>query len=293
MKILVIGGNRFFGRHLVELLLKDRSDVTLLNRGNLNDGFGDQVRRLKADRQDPSSIKEAVHGKNWDLVFDQACYTADEAEVACQLFEGRTKRYVVTSSESVYDNGIQLKESAFDPKKYDFNEIADPNKDYQEAKRQVEVVFTKKASFDVAIARPSLVVGLDDYTDRLKWHVQRVDQSLPIYFPNIEARFDFILSDQAGRALKNVGLSRHIGPVNCTTAGTLALSEIVSLCESATGKQANLAPSQIDNNHSPFGSSSEKSMNTNLLRSLGFSAPSSTEWMKELVFKIAENLRSS
>jgi nucleoside-diphosphate-sugar epimerase len=290
MKVLVIGGNRFFGRHLVELLLEDGADVTLLNRGNLNDQFGDQVQRLKADRQNPSALKEAIHGNHWDLIYDQACYTADEAKTACELFEGRTKRYIVTSSESVYDNGVQLKESAFDPEHYDFNEVADRNKNYQEAKRQVEVVFTKEADFEVAIVRPSLVVGLDDYTDRLKWHVQRVAQSLPIYFPNIEARSDFIRSDQAGRALKIVGLSRHLGPVNFTTPGTMKLKELISLCELATGKKANLASSRGDNNHSPYGGTAEKSMDTEILRSLGFVAPASLEWMKELVFKIAENL---
>ena len=32
--------------------------------------------------------------------------------------------------------------------------------------------------------------------------VQRVAQSLPIYFANTKARSDFVLSDQAGRALE-------------------------------------------------------------------------------------------
>jgi len=264
----------------------------LLNRGNLDDRFGGQVQRIKADRQKPSELKRAIEGQSWDLVFDQACFDANEAEVACELFAGRTKRYVVTSSESIYDNGSQLKESAFDPKNYDFSEVADRNENYQEAKRQVEVVFSKKASFEVAIVRPSFVVGLDDYTDRLKWHVQRVAQSLPIYFPNREASSDFIKSDQAGCALKIIGLSNHIGAVNCTTPGTMFVSELISFCEAATGKKANLADSHIDDNHSPYGGTAEKSMDTELLRSLGFSAPSCNEWMKGLVFKIAEELKA-
>ncbi len=292
MRVLVIGGNRFFGRHLVEMLLEDDAQVTLLNRGNLSDPFGNKVQRLKADRQCSSSLKKAIGGHRWDVVFDQACYTADEAHTACDLFAGRTKRYVVNSSESVYDNGAQLKESAFDPKHYEFNEIADRNKNYQEAKRQVEAVFTKNATFDLAIPRPSLVVGLDDYTERLNWHVRRVAQSLPIYFPNIEARSDFILSDQAGRALKIIGLSKHVGPINCTTPGTMGLKELVAICESATGKKANLADRHMDNNHSPYGGTAEKSMDTGLLQSLGFSAPSSNEWMKGLIYKIAEDFRS-
>lgn len=63
MNVLVIGGNRFFGRHLVDLLLKEGIGVTLLNRGNLDDRFGEQIRRLKSDRQDPSALKEAIQGQ--------------------------------------------------------------------------------------------------------------------------------------------------------------------------------------------------------------------------------------
>lgn len=49
-RVLVIGGNRYFGKRLVSHLLERGDDVTLLNRGNLDDGFGDRVRRIKMDR---------------------------------------------------------------------------------------------------------------------------------------------------------------------------------------------------------------------------------------------------
>lgn len=43
MKILVIGGNLYFGKRLVDLLVKNNHEVTLLNRQSKPDDFGNKV----------------------------------------------------------------------------------------------------------------------------------------------------------------------------------------------------------------------------------------------------------
>jgi len=50
MKILVIGGTRFFGYHITKRLLQDGHDVTLFNRSQTPDDFGHQVGRICGDR---------------------------------------------------------------------------------------------------------------------------------------------------------------------------------------------------------------------------------------------------
>lgn len=45
-KVLVLGGTRFFGKHLVEALLKDGHDVTIATRGITEDSFGGTVKDL-------------------------------------------------------------------------------------------------------------------------------------------------------------------------------------------------------------------------------------------------------
>lgn len=42
MKILVIGGTRFFGIHMVEELLKAGHDITIATRGRASDSFGNR-----------------------------------------------------------------------------------------------------------------------------------------------------------------------------------------------------------------------------------------------------------
>jgi nucleoside-diphosphate-sugar epimerase len=289
MRVLVIGGNRFFGRHLIKELLADKCEVTLLNRGNADDGFGEKVTRLRADRKVFSALKSAIAGQTWDLIFDQICYSAKEARDAVAIFDGRTKRYVVTSTESVYDYGFDQPEENFRPEKFEFSKDVFQEESYQTAKRQMEATFIRNANFEVAIPRPSLVVGVDDYTGRLQWHIDRIKNLKPMYFPNVNVRTDFIKSDQAGNALKIIGMSKATGPVNCTTRGTIELGELIRICERATGKQAIFAENEEGDNHSPYGGEKTKSMNTARLYKLGFAASASETWMGALVTELSSS----
>jgi nucleoside-diphosphate-sugar epimerase len=287
MKVLILGGNRFFGRHLVEQLIDHGADVTLLNRGNMDDGFADRVHRLKADRKSAASLENALKGNSWDLVYDQVCFTAEDAREACRLFRGKTKRYVVTSTESVYDGGENQTEDRFDPTTYQFNSEARPDVNYQAAKRQMEAIISRNAEFEVAIVRPSLVVGIDDYTGRLKWHVDRIKNGQSLYFPALDMKSDFIRSDQAGLALFKIGVSNRAGAVNCTTPGAISLRELVKMCEVEVGREAKIASSEDNDNHSPYGGRATKTMDTTLLQRLGIHLQTSREWMGDLIREIA------
>jgi nucleoside-diphosphate-sugar epimerase len=279
-RILIIGGNRFFGLHLAEQLLSEGHQVTLLNRGNTSDSLGGRVQRLIADRTSESSLLTALANAQWDIVFDQVCYTAEEARLACRIFQNRCHRYIVTSTESVFDDGENQTESGFDPYKFRFQEDVPVKTSYQTAKRQMEAIFAQEKNFAVALPRPSLVVGVDDYTRRLKWHLDRVNRGEPMYFPNLGIASDFIRSDQAGTALKLIGFSHITGPVNLTTPGAITMRELLTIAEDLTGRKAILSGDEA--HHSPYGGSATKTMNTALLRSLGFNAPASSSWMHEL-----------
>lgn len=94
MNILVIGGTRFFGKRLVQLLLKANHQVTILSRGQTADDFGDEVKRLIADRANAAEMKTALEGKSFDAVVDQVCMNGDQARIAVQLFKDKTDYYI-------------------------------------------------------------------------------------------------------------------------------------------------------------------------------------------------------
>ncbi len=58
MKILALGGSRFFGKKLVSKLLDAGHSVTVANRGNLDDGFGNRVSRVRTERSISLSLPE-------------------------------------------------------------------------------------------------------------------------------------------------------------------------------------------------------------------------------------------
>ena len=142
-RALVIGGNRFFGRHLTLALLDAGYRVTLLTRGKYGDGLGDRVTRIRADRRDESSLGAALRGKTWGLVFDQICFNVNEARAICKILSGKTERVLFTSSQSIYGYGVDILEENVNPLAHCFSEDASPDEDYAEAKRQAESVFAR------------------------------------------------------------------------------------------------------------------------------------------------------
>ena len=68
MHVLIIGGTRFVGRHIVEELLAQGHRVSVLNRGVSPDPLPDEVVRLRADRTKPEEVRAALDGQSFDAV---------------------------------------------------------------------------------------------------------------------------------------------------------------------------------------------------------------------------------
>src|SRR5688572_16899625 len=101
---LILGGTQFVGKRLVQILLDEGIEVTIATRGITSDSYGERVSRLKIDREDASTY-QAFKNKNWDVVFDQTCYSPQEALDTLKALEGNVLKYVFTSSQAVYDFG--------------------------------------------------------------------------------------------------------------------------------------------------------------------------------------------
>ena len=67
-KVLVIGGNRFFGKNLVEKLIAADHEVYLLNRGKEKDCFKGRVQRLVCDRKDSRFLTKTLKPHSFDIV---------------------------------------------------------------------------------------------------------------------------------------------------------------------------------------------------------------------------------
>lgn len=287
MKILVIGGNRFFGKKAAAQLVAAGHEVTLLNRQSQDDELGTSVRRIQCDRKNVAAMAKALENTKWDIVYDQVCFEASDARAACTLFQGKTPRYIFTSSQSVYKPGKSIVESAFDPLLHEFSKDVTAAEDYAEAKRQCEAVFFSQGEFETTAVRFPLVVGPDDYTGRLKWHVDRIKAGQKIYFPNIDAQVSLIHSTDAGSVLSALSTSQTSGPLNVCSPEPIRLRSMIDEIERCVGREVVLAEHADDQIHSPFGIESDWYMSTAKLSSLGIEADRIETWLGDLIEQVA------
>ncbi|HYQ89749.1 MAG TPA: NAD-dependent epimerase/dehydratase family protein, partial [Candidatus Binatia bacterium] len=67
MKLLVLGGTQFVGRHIVESALARGHAVTLFHRGKTNPGLFPGVEEILGDRDGGLG---SLQGGTWDQVLD-------------------------------------------------------------------------------------------------------------------------------------------------------------------------------------------------------------------------------
>ena len=293
-RALVIGGNRFIGKSLVSELLDQNWDVSTLNRGNLRVDFRRPVTQIFCDRRDARALAKAVENLNFDVVFDQICFEHFEAMDSIQIFNGRTRRYVFASSQSVYPKSQDLKEIDFDPRDFRITRFASKEADYAMAKRQVEEAFAHHATFPYVAVRFPIVVGPRDPTDRIQFHVYRMIQNQPIYFPDLSAKISLISQELAGSSLLKIALSDFCGPINVASPQPISMLDFITLLEGIVGCNAILAETPSSEAHSPYGVDSDWYMNCDLLKAkLGIQLPEIEEWLPPIIERILSEFNSS
>ncbi len=273
----------------MRLLLERGDDVTVLNRGNLKDEFGDRVRRIRMDRALLQPGHPALGDSQWDIAYDMVCYDATTARATCEALNGRAGRIVVLSSQSVYGLRPQaLDERSFNPRTYKFTKVVDREGDYAEAKRQVEATYFAHSDSPVIAVRFPIVLGEDDYTERLKFHVDAVADGRGLYFPDFNARISFLSSADAGRFLFWLSEQSLDGPINCCSPDPIAIQALMAQIEEAVGKSARVAATPASGEASPFGIEGDWFMSTDRLEACGFRAAPLSGWLPALISHYAK-----
>ncbi|WP_110113128.1 NAD-dependent epimerase/dehydratase family protein [Bacillus sp. CGMCC 1.16541] len=281
---LVLGGTRFFGVNLVESLLAKGIQVTIGTRGETQDPFGDQVQRIKLNRFDKMSLIEKTYGKTWDVVFDQICYASHDASIAIEAFKDKVKHYVFTSTLSVYGFlDHTCREEDFDPYTYPISYVNRENLSYQEGKRQAEAVFFQHAPFSVTAVRIPIVLGEQDYTNRLLFHVDKILHEESIGLQNKEAEMNFISQQEAGDFLTWCGENQLKGPVNACANGSISLQELIQTIEKETEKTANITTTITDENGSPYGVEQSWTMSNERATAWGYPFTDLRSWLPSLI----------
>ncbi|MGL4570875.1 MAG: NAD-dependent epimerase/dehydratase family protein [Clostridium sp.] len=251
-KVLVFGGTRFFGKELIKELLINGHDITIATRGIREDSFGSRVKRIRVDKRDEKALEDALIDKQYDVIYDTICYSSKDAERMCKVLKEKTKKYIVVSSVSVYDKGYSLRETAFNPNKYKIIMGEREEFSYSEGKRLMEATLYKNATFQVVAVRFPVVIGKDDYTERLLTYVERVKNGQVIFSTKLDENMNLITQNEAGVFLAWL-LNKDINaPVNASCIGEISLRDIVKIIEKEYDKEAVLKEKEDDDKTSPY-----------------------------------------
>jgi nucleoside-diphosphate-sugar epimerase len=239
MRLLVLGGTTFLGRHVATAALARGHEVATFTRG-ISGAPPEGARALHGDRNDPSALPAALDGWAPEIVVDTSCQSRDAARNAAAVL-GDVRGYAFVSSLNAYRNwppgpvGPEDDEPTWDTDDDDYG----PNKAFAER----EIGAAVGSGF--LTARAGLIVGPYDPIYRLGWWLDRIarggrvvvpaegmDQSMSV----IDAR------DLAGWLVESAELGRS-GAVNAKgPAGMTTLGGLLDVCREVTGSAAELVP---------------------------------------------------
>jgi 2'-hydroxyisoflavone reductase len=184
MRILIIGGTRFLGRHLADAALARNHEVTLFNRGKSNPDLFPELETILGDREtEVNKLQQA--DRHWDTVIDVAGYLPRIVRLSAEVLKSNVGRYVYISSISVYSNFSKVGINESDP----VGKIDDeaPEEITEETygplkalcERAVQDIYSERA----LIIRPGLIVGPHDPTDRFTYWPVRVARGGEVLAP--------------------------------------------------------------------------------------------------------------
>jgi 2'-hydroxyisoflavone reductase len=260
MRLIVLGGTRFLGRHLVDAALERAHEVTVFTRGRtaLPREWGKRVDHRIGDRDPRNKPGLAALGRGeWDAAIDTCGYVPRVVGASARLLASRVLHYTFVSSVSVYADESKpgFDESApllplADP---DSEEIA---RDYGALKaaceREVRAAFAGRA----CVVRPGLIVGPHDPTDRFGYWVARFampqllgDRTVRAIVPNPPERpLQFVDARDLAAWMVDLAERRAGGTYNATSPeGRFTMGSLVdALADLAHARRSGVAPKWID-----------------------------------------------
>ncbi|HUR77316.1 MAG TPA: NAD-dependent epimerase/dehydratase family protein [Acidimicrobiales bacterium] len=239
MKLLVIGGTVFLGRHVVDAALAAGHQVTLANRGRTNAELYPEVERRVVDRDGDIS---ALQTGEWDAVIDTCGYVPGHVRPVAELLRDRVGHYNFISSVSVY---VDVSRPGVDEDST-VRTLADPTatevtgETYGPLKVLCEEVVREVYGERACVVRPGLIVGPYDPSDRFTYWPRRFDlggdaivpdwKDMPVQLADARDLSEWMVRLAEG---KTPGVFNGCGPLS-----PWRLEEVVDACVRAAGDNA-------------------------------------------------------
>ncbi|KND87797.1 hypothetical protein TOPH_07627 [Tolypocladium ophioglossoides CBS 100239] len=235
MKILILGGTKFVGRHTAELAVARGHDVTLFNRGHESEPEG--VATIIGDRLAPGGYS-GLDGLLFDAVIDTWSTDPVAVESAVDALRGRISNYVYVSSVSVYnfkEASAPYSESTplFDPDKTEVQYIKDKVRGEQ---------YASQSGVPAALVRPGVILGPYEGIWRLPWWLQRIDRGGRTLAPGPkDLALQFIDARDLANFIVDAAEQKLHGPFNLVSERKhISMSDFLETANKVTGGHAQL-----------------------------------------------------
>ena len=174
MRLLVLGGSVFLGRHVLEAALQGGHQLTVFNRGSRALETSGPVEHVRGDRMTDLHL---LAGRQFDSVIDCCGYTPEHLQLAASALASCTPHYVFVSTISVlkqFPPGVAYDEHA--PR-------TEATTGYGGLKARAEAAIEAGFAGRVAHVRPGLIVGPHDPTGRFAYWPMRLREGGVVLAP--------------------------------------------------------------------------------------------------------------
>jgi 2'-hydroxyisoflavone reductase len=174
VKILIVGGTSFVGRAIALSASRQGHDVTVINRGVTPSDLPDTVEHLVGDRTTDLS---ALEGRDFDATVDSTAYRPSDVTRLADALGDRGGYHLQISSISAYRDPAMpgATEESAELHDEDGLDVDGPvtGETYGPLKAACERAARARFGADVAIVRPTYVIGSHDATLRFPYWVER------------------------------------------------------------------------------------------------------------------------
>jgi 2'-hydroxyisoflavone reductase len=239
MRVLIIGGTVFLGRHLVEAAQARGHVVTLFNRGLHNPEVFPDVEKLHGDREDSL---DALRGRQWEVLIDTCGFVPRTVRASAELLADAVERYVFISSLSVFADSSTLENDESAP----VGTLSDPSteertgENYGPLKALCEQTVEEAMPGRALNIRPGLIVGPHDPTGRFTYWPVRVARGGEVLAPGrSERRVQIIDARDLAEWIIRLAEARESGVFNATGPDrVLTMKELLEACRTVSRSDA-------------------------------------------------------
>jgi len=237
MRVLVLGGTIFLGRHVAAEALARGHEVTLFHRGRHGADLFPDAEHLTGDRAGDARDLRALEGRSWDVAVDTSGYhPADVAASSALLAAAGVRHLSFVSTCNVYPAwpGEVVTEDS---------PVWTEGDDYGERKAASEREAEAALPGRVATLRAGLLCGPHDNVFRLPWWVARIARGGEVLAPgDPERTVQLIDARDLAAFMLDLGEAGTPGAFNATApAGRTTMREVLEAAVAATGSDARLS----------------------------------------------------